>query len=426
MKVGICTLGCKVNTYESEYIEQELKKSGYQIASFDDLCDVYIINTCTVTNQADVKSRKMIHRFRKANPDACIVAMGCFIETNLENIDPDIDIAIGNRRKGELVNLLDEFFTNRSKIVAKGNDKSHFENMYLENFEGRTRAFVKVQDGCENFCSYCIIPYARGKCCSKPLETVVSEVKTLLSRGYQEIVLTGIHTGNYGVDINTNFATLLRNLVKLDGLKRLRISSIEVTELTDEVLEIIRENENIVNHFHIPLQAGSDKILKLMNRKYDLSYFEDKSNKLRSIRKDVSITTDIIVGFPLEEENDFIETINNAKKFNFSKIHVFPYSVRTGTKAASMKQIDGNIKKDRARRLLRVSNELAKAYQEKFIGKEVEVLIEKDNSDASFGHTGNYLAVKVAGSHKQNTFVKAKVIAIDGTNCLAREEQCQR
>ena len=215
MKVGICTLGCKVNTYESEYIEQELKKSGYQIASFDDLCDVYIINTCTVTNQADVKSRKMIHRFRKANPDACIVAMGCFIETNLENIDPDIDIAIGNRRKGELVNLLDEFFTNRSKIVAKGNDKSHFENMYLENFEGRTRAFVKVQDGCENFCSYCIIPYARGKCCSKPLETVVSEVKTLLSRGYQEIVLTGIHTGNYGVDINTNFATLLRNLVKL-------------------------------------------------------------------------------------------------------------------------------------------------------------------------------------------------------------------
>ena len=291
MKVGICTLGCKVNTYESEYIEQELKKSGYQIASFDDLCDVYIINTCTVTNQADVKSRKMIHRFRKANPDACIVAMGCFIETNLENIDPDIDIAIGNRRKGELVNLLDEFFTNRSKIVAKGNDKSHFENMYLENFEGRTRAFVKVQDGCENFCSYCIIPYARGKCCSKPLETVVSEVKTLLSRGYQEIVLTGIHTGNYGVDINTNFATLLRNLVKLDGLKRLRISSIEVTELTDEVLEIIRENENIVNHFHIPLQAGSDKILKLMNRKYDLSYFEDKINKLRSNRYIFSYTS---------------------------------------------------------------------------------------------------------------------------------------
>ena len=426
MKVGICTLGCKVNTYESEYIEQELKKSGYQIASFDDLCDVYIINTCTVTNQADVKSRKMIHRFRKANPDACIVAMGCFIETNLENIDPDIDIAIGNRRKGELINLLDEFFTNKSKIVAKGNDKSHFENMYLENFEGRTRAFVKVQDGCENFCSYCIIPYARGKCCSKPLDTVVSEVKTLLSRGYQEIVLTGIHTGNYGVDINTNFATLLRNLVKLEGLKRLRISSIEVTELTDEVLEIIKENENIVNHFHIPLQAGSDKVLKLMNRKYDLAYFEDKINKLRNIRKDVSITTDIIVGFPLEEESDFMETINNVKKFNFSKIHFFPYSVRTGTKAASMKQVDANIKKDRARRLLRVSNELAKAYQEKFIGKEVEVLIEKDNDDISFGHTGNYLAVKVAGSHKRNTFVKAKVFAVDGANCLAREVQCQR
>lgn len=421
MKVGICTLGCKVNTYESEYLEQELKKRGYEIAPVDEICDVYIINTCTVTNQADVKSRKMIHRFRKNNPDACIVAMGCFIETNLGNIDSAIDIAIGNKRKGELVNLLDEFFTNKSQIVVKDGSKTKFENMYLENFEGRTRAFVKVQDGCENFCSYCIIPYARGKCCSKPLENVVSEVKTLLAKGYQEIVLTGIHTGNYGVDINTNFAELLRNLVKLEGLKRLRISSIEVTELTDEVLDIIKENDVIVNHFHIPLQAGSDKILKLMNRKYDLAYYEEKINKLRAIRPLVSITTDIIVGFPNETDLDFEETIKNASKFNFAKIHVFPYSVRTGTKAATMPQVDGNIKKERARKLLRVSNELSKEYQDKFLGKEVEVLIEKDNEDISFGHTGNYLAVKVAGSHKQNTFVKAKIFAIDGLNCLAKE-----
>ncbi len=421
MKVGICTLGCKVNTYESEYLEQELKKRGYEIAPVDEICDVYIINTCTVTNQADVKSRKMIHRFRKNNPDACIVAMGCFIETNLGNIDSAIDIAIGNKRKGELVNLLDEFFTNKSQIVVKDGSKTKFENMYLENFEGRTRAFVKVQDGCENFCSYCIIPYARGKCCSKPLENVVSEVKTLLAKGYQEIVLTGIHTGNYGVDINTNFAELLRNLVKLEGLKRLRISSIEVTELTDEVLDIIKENDVIVNHFHIPLQAGSDKILKLMNRKYDLAYYEEKINKLRAIRPLVSITTDIIVGFPNETDLDFEETIKNASKFNFAKIHVFPYSVRTGTKAATMPQVDGNVKKERARKLLRVSNELSKEYQDKFLGKEVEVLIEKDNEDISFGHTGNYLAVKVAGSHKQNTFVKAKIFAIDGLNCLAKE-----
>lgn len=421
MKVGICTLGCKVNTYESEYLEQELKKRGYEIAPVDEICDVYIINTCTVTNQADVKSRKMIHRFRKNNPDACIVAMGCFIETNLGNIDSAIDIAIGNKRKGELVNLLDEFFTNKSQIVVKDGSKTKFENMYLENFEGRTRAFVKVQDGCENFCSYCIIPYARGKCCSKPLENVVSEVKTLLAKGYQEIVLTGIHTGNYGVDINTNFAELLRNLVKLEGLKRLRISSIEVTELTDEVLDIIKENDVIVNHFHIPLQAGSDKILKLMNRKYDLAYYEEKINKLRAIRPLVSITTDIIVGFPNETDLDFEETIKNARKFNFAKIHVFPYSVRTGTKAATMPQVDGNVKKERARKLLRVSNELSKEYQDKFLGKEVEVLIEKDNEDISFGHTGNYLAVKVVGSHKQNTFVKAKIFAIDGLNCLAKE-----
>ena len=210
-------------------------------------------------------------------------------------------------------------------------------------------------------------------------------------------------------------------MVKLEGLKRLRISSIEVTELTDEVLDIIKENDVIVNHFHIPLQAGSDKILKLMNRKYDLAYYEEKINKLRAIRPLVSITTDIIVGFPNETDLDFEETIKNARKFNFAKIHVFPYSVRTGTKAATMSQVDGNVKKERARKLLRVSNELSKEYQDKFLGKEVEVLIEKDNEDISFGHTGNYLAVKVAGSHRQNTFVKAKIFAIDGLNCLAKE-----
>ena len=420
MKVGICTLGCKVNTYESEYIEQELKKSGYQIASFTDLCDVYIINTCTVTNQADAKSRKMINRFRKTNPDSCIVAMGCFVETSTDD-NLDIDILIGNRRKSELISLLDEFFTNKSKIVAKSEEKVNFENMYLENFEGRTRAFVKIQDGCENFCSYCIIPYARGKYSSKPLPVVIEEVKTLLNKGYQEIVLTGIHTGNYGVDINTNFATLLKELVKLDKLKRLRISSIEVTELTDEVLEIIKNNKKIVNHFHIPLQAGSDRILKLMNRKYDLSYYEDKINKLRNIREDVSITTDIIVGFPNETDDDFNETLTNAKKFKFAKIHVFPYSIRSGTVAATMEQVDGNIKKERARQLLKVSSSLKEEYQAKFIGKEVEVLIEKDNEDISFGHTDNYLAVKVKGSHKQNTFVKAKIFAIDKENCFAME-----
>lgn len=397
MKVGICTLGCKVNTYESEYIEQELKKSGYQIASFTDLCDVYIINTCTVTNQADAKSRKMINRFRKTNPDSCIVAMGCFVETSTDD-NLDIDILIGNRRKSELISLLDEFFTNKSKIVAKSEEKVNFENMYLENFEGRTRAFVKIQDGCENFCSYCIIPYARGKCSSKPLPVVIEEVKTLLNKGYQEIVLTGIHTGNYGVDINTNFATLLKELVKLDKLKRLRISSIEVTELTDEVLEIIKNNKKIVNHFHIPLQAGSDRILKLMNRKYDTKYFIEKINKIRKIRPDISITTDVIVGFPNETDKNFNETIETIKKVDFSKLHVFPYSKREGTKAATMEgQVKEEIKKQRVMELLKLSKELENKYMNKFIGKTLTFIPEVYKDGYLIGHTGNYLLIKLKG-----------------------------
>ena len=281
--------------------------------------------------------------------------------------------------------------------------------------------------------AYIHIPFCKSKCkyCS-----FVSYNRPEMMTGYVYALLKDISENYRGEELKTlYFGGGTPSLLPVELLEKI-IKPFIFSEDYEFTLEINPDDRDLdyfkqlkslgVNRLSIGSQTFDDKILKLMNRKYDLSYFEDKINKLRSIRKDVSITTDIIVGFPLEEENDFIETINNAKKFNFSKIHVFPYSVRTGTKAASMKQIDGNIKKDRARRLLRVSNELAKAYQEKFIGKEVEVLIEKDNSDVSFGHTGNYLAVKVAGSHKQNTFVKAKVIAIDGTNCLAREEQCQR
>ena len=219
MKVGICSLGCKVNTYESEYFIQELKRHGYTISSFDDVCDVYIINTCTVTNTSDVKSRKMIHRAKRKNKDACVVAVGCFIEANQDFIDSDIDIYIGNGRKSELVSLLDEWMVKKSPIQQR-EEKNTFDDMFLTNFEGRCRAFVKIQDGCENFCSYCIIPYVRGKCRSKEMIKVIEEVEALVEKGYQEIVLTGIHTGNYGVDINTNFAALLKQLVKIKGLKR--------------------------------------------------------------------------------------------------------------------------------------------------------------------------------------------------------------
>ena len=418
---GILTLGCKVNTYESEYIINKLKENNYEIKPFTDICDVYIINTCTVTNTSDSKSKKMINTAIKRNPDACVVAMGCFIEANKDYEIDGLDITIGNKDKSKIIELLDEYFEKKETLKRLyKEEKTTFEDMYITDFPGRTRAFVKVQDGCENFCSYCIIPFVRGKCRSKALDKVVSEITDLTNNGYQEVVLTGIHTGNYGVDLNTNFAKLLKELVKIEKLKRLRISSIEITELTDEVLEVIKDNKVIVDHMHIPLQAGSDEILKLMNRKYDLNYFYNKVKEIRTIRPEISITTDVIVGFPGETEELFQKTINTCKELELTKMHVFPYSIRKGTVAENLpNHLDQSIKKDRARRLLEVSKELEKNYFNKYIGKEVEVLIEETKDGYSYGHTGNYLYVKINRELEHNTFVQVKVTKIDYPYCLA-------
>lgn len=418
--VGILTLGCKVNTYESEYVINILKEHGYEIKSFDDVCDVYIINTCTVTNTSDIKSRKMIRNAIKKNPDACVVAMGCFIEANKDYQIEGLDIVLGNKDKSKIVELLDEYFTKKEKIVKLYNDpKSQFEDMYITDFPGRTRAFVKIQDGCENFCSYCIIPYVRGKCRSKDEDKVISEIKTLVNNGYQEVVLTGIHTGNYGVDLDTNFAHLLKELVKIEGLKRLRISSIEATELTAEVLEVIKESNVIVDHLHIPLQAGSDEILKAMNRKYDLAYFFKKIEEIRRIRPNISITTDVIVGFPGETRELFEKTIETCRKLEFAKIHVFPYSERQGTKAMELpNHVEVNEKKSRARELLLVSKELEIAYAKKFLNKKVEVLIEETKDGYSYGHTSNYLHVKINKELEHNTFVTITIKDLEYPYCI--------
>ena len=413
--VGICTLGCKVNTYESEFIINELKKNDYEIKDFNDICDIYIINTCTVTNTSDIKSRKMIRSAINRNKDALVIAMGCFIEANHDFNEDGVSIYLGNKDKSRIIELIDNYYENKEIVKDfRENELTKFEDMFITNFPGRTRAFVKIQDGCENFCSYCIIPFVRGKCRSKDFDKVIEEVKSLVENGYKEVVLTGIHTGNYGVDKNTNFATLLKELVKIEGLDRLRISSIEVTELTDEVLDVIKNNPKIVDHMHIPLQAGSDKILKLMNRKYDLEYFKDKINKIRSIRPNISITTDIIVGFPEENEEDFNNTLETVKEINFSKVHVFPYSLRSGTVAFNMKnQVDGNIKKERARRLLELSKKQEIDYFNKFINKDVEVLIENNRDGYSYGHTGNYLHVKVEGTYKSNTYLTVNLKEVE-------------
>lgn len=421
MKVGILTLGCKVNAYESEFVISKLKDAGYEIKDFNDICDIYIINTCTVTNTSDIKSRKMIRQAIRNNKDACVIAMGCFIEANHDFKMDGLDIVIGNKDKSKIVEIIEEYFQKKEEIRKLYEEEyCKFEDMDIKKFSGRTRAFVKIQDGCENFCSYCIIPYVRGKCRSKEKDKVLKEIISLVQGGYQEVVLTGIHTGNYGVDLDINFASLLREICKIPNLKRLRISSIEITELTDEVLDVLQKNPVIVDHLHIPLQAGSDEVLKIMKRKYDLSYFEDKLIKIRKIRPNISITTDVIVGHPGESEDLFHETKNTCRKFAFSKIHVFPYSVRKGTLSSSMKQVDGLEKKKRAQDLLQLSHQLEEEYFKKFVGQEVDVLIEVCENGKSFGHTSNYLPVKIEKEISHNTFYKAEITGVSYPYCIGK------
>ena len=417
MKVGIYTLGCKVNTYESEFIIHELKKNGFTINNFDDINDVYIINTCTVTNTSDSKSKKMIRHARKLNNEACVIAMGCFIEYNKKKTDeiiPEADIVIGNKDKNKIVDIINNYFKNKEKTKYLYDDfDSTFEDMYIDSFNTRTRAFVKIQDGCENFCSYCVIPRVRGKCRSKSKEKVIEEISSLVKNGYKEIILTGIHTGNYGVDLGITFADLLKEIVKIEGLKRLRISSIEITELNDEVLDIIKNNNVIVNHFHIPIQSGSDNVLKLMNRKYDTTKFIEIIKKIREIVPDVSITTDIITGHPGENDAEFENTLKTLKEIEFSKLHVFPYSVRDNTPSSKLPQIPEYVKKNQTDKLLELSKELEVKYMKKFLSKNLEVLIEVSKDGYSYGHTTNYLAVKVIGTYKSSTLLNVKLINIE-------------
>lgn len=402
MKVAIYTLGCKVNLYESEVIMNSFKKSGYEIVDFEDNADIVIINTCTVTNTSDKKSRNIIRQAVKKHEKAVIVVMGCYSQVrsaDIKEID-GVDIIIGNTKKSKVVSLVEEYLKNK-KSITEIDDIMHtdFEAMELDTFETRTRAFVKIQDGCNNFCSYCIIPYSRGNIRSKEKDDVVSEIKCLVKNGYKEVVLTGIHTGHYGKDkYDYDFSDLLSELCKIDNLKRIRISSIEITELDSKFIDVLKNNKVIVNHMHIPLQSGCDKTLKEMNRKYDTKYYLDKINLIRSIRPNISITTDLIVGFPNETEEDFNNTLSFLRKVKFSKIHVFPYSRRKGTKADLMdNQIDEQTKHKRVKEVLKLSEELEIEYMNKFINTDVLVLIEKFENGIISGHTENYIPVKANG-----------------------------
>lgn len=419
MKVGICSLGCKVNIYESELVTNILKNNNYTVVDFEDKADIYIINTCSVTNESDKKSRKMINRAKKNNPAAIIIVMGCYSQVNAEDID--VDIVLGNKDKSKIVEIIEEYIkTKQKKKIIYDLTKVEFEKMEITNFDSHTRAFVKIQDGCNAFCSYCIIPYVRGRVRSKDPEDVIKEVTTLVEKGYKEIVLTGIHTGRYGTDINTNLEELLNKLVNIPNIYRIRLSSIEINEITPGIKELLKENKVMAKHLHIPLQSGSNKILKLMNRRYNKEEFLSMVDNLRDI-PDISLTTDLIVGFPNEDEEEFNETIDTLKKIGFTKIHTFPYSKRKGTPAAIMdNQVSPEEKKKRVHRILDLSNKYEHNFYESKIGKIYDGVVEIHSNGTTIVHTSNFIPVIINDIVEEGTIVNVKIEKVEDLKVYGR------
>lgn len=419
MKVGICSLGCKVNIYESELVTNILKNNNYTVVDFEDKADIYIINTCSVTNESDKKSRKMINRAKKNNPAAIIIVMGCYSQVNAEDID--VDIVLGNKDKSKIVEIIEEYIkTKQKKKIIYDLTKVDFEKMEITNFDSHTRAFVKIQDGCNAFCSYCIIPYVRGRVRSKDPEDVIKEVTTLVEKGYKEIVLTGIHTGRYGTDINTNLEELLNKLVNIPNIYRIRLSSIEINEITPGIKELLKENKVMAKHLHIPLQSGSNKILKLMNRRYNKEEFLSMVDNLRDI-PDISLTTDLIVGFPNEGEEEFNETIDTLKKIGFTKIHTFPYSKRKGTPAAIMdNQVSPEEKKKRVHRILDLSNKYEHNFYESKIGKIYDGVVEVHSNGTTIVHTSNFIPVIINDIVEEGTIVDVKIEKVEDLKVYGR------
>lgn len=406
----IKTLGCKVNSYESEYIRNLLLNNNYEeVESNADIC---IINTCTVTNTADNKSKQVINNIKKNNPHGIVIAMGCFCqfrESEITNLI-DADIIIGNKDKSKILEYILEYEKNRKQIV-KFYDMNNvsFEDMEVKKYNKHHRAFIKIEDGCNNFCSYCIIPYVRGRVRSKDFDRCMSEARDLVLSGHKEIVLAGIHTGQYN-DNGKRLSDVINGLSEISGLSRIRLSSVEIVELDSEMMNIIENNPKFVSHLHIPLQAGSDNVLKSMNRRYTRSEFIEMVDVIKKKRPGISLSTDIIVGFPGETEEDFLDTLDLCRVVGFSKVHVFPYSDRNGTVASKMKnKVDGNIKKDRVHRLMELSNELERKYFEDNLGSEVEVLIEEYKDGFYYGFTSNYIPLKLTGDYLINEIYKIKL-----------------
>ncbi|MDO4554803.1 MAG: tRNA (N(6)-L-threonylcarbamoyladenosine(37)-C(2))-methylthiotransferase MtaB [Lachnospiraceae bacterium] len=415
------TLGCKVNQYETDAMEQLLKKAGYQQVDFKEKADIYLINTCSVTNMADRKSRQMIHRARKRNPDAIIAAAGCYVQAQADQqaqIDENIDLIIGNNKKKEIVTILEEFETkHRKKAVIDLSHTTDYEELSIDTVSEHTRAYLKIQDGCNQFCSYCIIPYVRGRIRSRKPEQVIEEVKKLAKNGYREVVLTGIHLSSYGKDLSdVTLIDLIEELEKIDGLDRIRLGSLEPRIITEDFVKRLSAVTKICPHFHLSLQSGCDETLKRMNRHYTIAEYEHSLALLRKAFFLPALTTDVIVGFPGETEEEFCETKKALERMNLYEMHIFKYSIRQGTKAEKMlHQVPENIKTERSNVLLALSKKNQQSYEEAWIGKEEEILLEEemilDDKVYLTGHTKRYVKVGVLGvSGLEGSLVKVKII----------------
>ena len=426
-KVSFYTLGCKVNQYETNAMAQKFKEAGYEIVEVnDDVSDICVINTCTVTNMSDRKSRQILRKVKEKNQDAIIAAVGCYAQVAKDDLKkmPEIDIVLGNEEKANIVKYVEEFISNRNNKIVEIEDiasKKEFEDMGQITYTEKTRAVIKVQDGCNQFCSYCIIPYARGRVRSRKMDSIIQEITQIAQKGIKEVVITGIHVASYGRDFgNENgLIELLEKINEIDGIHRIRLGSLEPKIITEEFMQRLIKLEKMCHHFHLSLQSGCDETLKRMNRKYNTTKIKEIVERLRRYYDDVILTTDIIVGFPGETEEEFEKTYQFLKEIKLYKMHVFQYSPRKGTRAAVMpNQVDGNVKEKRSRKLIELSNENQKRYNEKLVGKEVEVLFEdqaiEEKKKYFKGHTQNYILVKYeTDENLENTLKSVKIKSAD-------------
>lgn len=421
-RVASFALGCKVNQVESEAIAEAFAKRGYAVVDVDEMADVYVINTCTVTNVGDKKSRQMIRKVKRQNPDAIVVAVGCYAQTAAEEVKEmeGVNIVLGTKGRNEIVDEVERYQQSQGVVdrVTGIMQERIFEPIAVRSLHDRTRAYLKIQDGCSQFCSYCIIPYARGPVRSRPEADVVAEVQRLVENGFREVVLTGIHVASYGKELhNTNLLQVMEKIHDIEGLERIRFSSIEPNVITEDFLQVLSRLPKVCHHFHLSLQSGCDRTLKEMNRKYDTAKYRATVAALRTLWADVAVTTDIIVGFPGETEEDFQESMAFAKEMAFAKIHVFPYSPKRGTPAAERKdQVDAQQKAARAKEMGALAKELAAQFLESHVGQTVEVLAERQVAPGIWeGHTSNYIPVDFAAEVPcKNRLVNVKITGLEG------------